>query len=244
MSYKMDPEADISGTCWVGDLEIAPSELVRALGAPHARLDAYKVSGLYSFVDGPRVFTVYDWKSTSLYQHGLPSPLAFWNSRSKLVLSIGSNGDEVDDFREWLLETVQKGLVGGKERGTLSRKAITAPNAVAVGPYSHAVEAGDMLYLSGQTPIDSATGELVAGVISTQAEQCFKNLFGVLNAAGLDSDSVVKVNVFLVDMADFAAMNAVYEKQFRQPYPARTTIGVASLPLGAKIEIELIARRG
>jgi 2-iminobutanoate/2-iminopropanoate deaminase len=66
----------------------------------------------------------------------------------------------------------------------------------------------------------------------------------VLSAAGLDSDSVVKVNVFLVDMDDFAAMNAVYQRQFSAPYPARTTIGVASLPLGAKIEIEMIARRG
>jgi 2-iminobutanoate/2-iminopropanoate deaminase len=84
----------------------------------------------------------------------------------------------------------------------------------------------------------------VVGDVSVQAEQCFSNLFAVLRSAGLDSGSVVKVNVFLVDMADFAAMNAVYEKQFDAPYPARTTIGVASLPLGANIEIEMVARRG
>lgn len=126
----------------------------------------------------------------------------------------------------------------------MSRKAIVAENAVAVGPYSHAVEAGDVIYLSGQTPIDSISGELVTGDVSAQAEQCFKNLFAVLKAAGLDESNVMKVNVFLVDMNDFAAMNTVYKKQFSQPFPARTTIGVASLPLGAKIEIEMIARRG
>jgi 2-iminobutanoate/2-iminopropanoate deaminase len=127
---------------------------------------------------------------------------------------------------------------------SMARKEFSAQNAVAIGPYSHAIEAGDMIYLSGQTPIDSATGQLVVGDISAQAKQCFSNLHAVLRAAGLDSDSVIKVNVFLVDMNDFAAMNAVYQKQFAAPYPARTTIGVASLPLGAKIEIELIARRG
>jgi len=123
------------------------------------------------------------------------------------------------------------------------RKAIQADSAVAVGPYSHAVESGATVYLSGQTPIDPATGKLVEGDIARQAEQCFKNLFAVLEAGGLGAQHVVKVNVFLVDMEDFAAMNAVYERQFGKPYPARTTIGVASLPLGARIEMEMIARR-
>jgi 2-iminobutanoate/2-iminopropanoate deaminase len=125
----------------------------------------------------------------------------------------------------------------------VTRKAFSAPGAVAVGPYSHAVEAGDMVYLSGQTPLDPATGTLVGGGIPAQAERCFQNLFAVLKAAGLSPDDVVKVNVYLVDMADFGAMNAVYERQFARPFPARTTIGVASLPLGARIEIELVARR-
>jgi 2-iminobutanoate/2-iminopropanoate deaminase len=129
-----------------------------------------------------------------------------------------------------------------KERD-VTRKAFSSPGAVAVGPYSHAVEAGELVYLSGQTPLDPATGALVGGGIGAQAEQCFRNLLGVLAAAGLGPDDVVKVNVYLVDMADFAAMNAVYERQFSRPFPARTTIGVASLPLGARIEIELVARR-
>lgn len=123
------------------------------------------------------------------------------------------------------------------------RKAIESETAVAVGPYSHAVDTGDTIYLSGQTPVDPATGRLVQGDIAVQAEQCFKNLFAVLQAGGLTGDQVVKVNVFLVDMNDFAAMNTVYERQFAKPFPARTTIGVASLPLGARIEMEMIARR-
>jgi len=123
------------------------------------------------------------------------------------------------------------------------RTAFSAPGAVAVGPYSHAVECGGTVFLSGQTPLDPATGVLVGGGIAAQTERCFQNLFGVLAAAGLTPDDVVKVNVYLVDMSDFAAMNGVYERQFARPVPARTTIGVAALPLGARIEIELIARR-
>ncbi len=125
----------------------------------------------------------------------------------------------------------------------MSRTAIDAPNAAAVGPYSHGIWADDLVYLSGQTPLDPATGKLVEGDVTAQAQQCFKNLFGVLAAAGLTPNHVVKVNVYLTDMNDFAAMNAVYATQFEKPFPARTTIGVASLPLGARIEIEMIARR-
>jgi 2-iminobutanoate/2-iminopropanoate deaminase len=123
----------------------------------------------------------------------------------------------------------------------MSRKAFTAEGAVSVGPYSHAVQTGDLLYLSGQTPIESTTGKLVEGDIAAQTKQCFINLFAVLEAAGLTPDAVVKVNVFLTDMANFGAMNDVYKTRFTQPYPARTTIGVASLPLGAQVEIEMIA---
>jgi len=126
----------------------------------------------------------------------------------------------------------------------MPRKAYNAEGAVAVGPYSHAVESGDFIYLSGQTPIDSKTGKLVTGDIIAQTEQCFKNLFNVLSATGLTSDDFIKVKVFLTDMANFQAMNEVYVKQFSSPFPARTTIGVASLPLGAQVEIEMIARRG
>jgi 2-iminobutanoate/2-iminopropanoate deaminase len=126
----------------------------------------------------------------------------------------------------------------------MERKAYSAEGAVSVGPYSHAVESGELVFLSGQTPIDSNTGKLVEGDITAQTEQCFKNLFNVLKAAGMTPDNVVKVNVFLTDMGNFSAMNAVYSKQFSAPYPARTTIGVAALPLGAQVEIEMIARKG
>lgn len=125
----------------------------------------------------------------------------------------------------------------------MTRKAFSAEGAVSVGPYSHAVEAGELIFFSGQTPIDSNTGKLVEGNITAQTEQCFNNLFSVIKAAGLTPDDVVKVNVFLTDMANFGAMNSVYSKKFSSPYPARTTIGVASLPLGAQVEIEMIARK-
>jgi 2-iminobutanoate/2-iminopropanoate deaminase len=126
----------------------------------------------------------------------------------------------------------------------MPRKAITAPNAVSIGPYSLGVESGDFVFLSGQTPLDPKTGELVSDSITDQAKQCFKNLFAALASAGLGPDAVVKVNVYLADMGDFKAMNQVYARQFEQPYPARTTIGVASLPMDAKIEIEMIAHIG
>lgn len=125
----------------------------------------------------------------------------------------------------------------------MSRKAYNAPGAVAVGPYSHAVESGKFIFLSGQTPIDSQTGKLVEGDITRQTEQCFENLFNVLKAAGLTQGDVQKVNVYLTDMNNFAAMNEVYASKFSAPYPARTTIGVAALPLGAQVEMEMIARK-
>ena len=125
----------------------------------------------------------------------------------------------------------------------MTRQAITAEGAAVVGPYSMGVRAGEFVYFSGQTPLDPATGKLLEGGVAAQTEQCFRNLFAVLKAAGLTPDQVVKVNVFLTDMADFPAMNEVYAKQFAKPFPARTTIGVASLPLGARIEIEMIARQ-
>jgi len=123
------------------------------------------------------------------------------------------------------------------------RKAIIAKGAASVGPYSHAVESEGFIFLSGQTPINPATGRLVSGGIAEQTRQSFANLFAVLEAGGLTPDDVQKVNVFLTDMENFSAMNQVYAEQFSEPYPARTTIGVASLPLGAAIEIEMIAKR-
>ncbi len=126
----------------------------------------------------------------------------------------------------------------------MARTAFSAAGAATVGPYSHAVAAGEFVYLSGQTPLDPKTGKLVEGDVGAQTAQCFENLANVLAAAGLTLDDVVKVNVFLTDMGDFAAMNAVYATKFAAPYPARSTVGVAALPLGARVEIEMIARRG
>lgn len=125
----------------------------------------------------------------------------------------------------------------------MSRNVVQSPNTTPAGPYSHGVWSGDLFYLSGQTGIDPATGKIIVGDISLQTEQCFRNLFTVLQAAGLSPDNVVKVNVYLTNINDFAAMNAVYARQFAQPYPARTTIGVAALPVGAQVEIEMVARK-
>ena len=124
----------------------------------------------------------------------------------------------------------------------MTRKAITSPSAAVVGPYSPAVDSEGLIFLSGQTPLVPGTTTLAEGGVAEQTRQCFQNLFSLLFAAGLTSDAVQKVNVFLTDMNDFQAMNEVYKEQFAEPYPARTTIGVASLPLNARIEIEMIAR--
>lgn len=125
----------------------------------------------------------------------------------------------------------------------MPRKGINADGATAVGPYSHAVEHDGFVYLSGQTPMIPGTTGLVEGGIENQTRQTFANLRAVLAAAGLTTADVIKCNVFLTDMGNFAAMNAIYAEQFDAPYPARTTIGVASLPIGAQIEIEMIATR-
>lgn len=114
----------------------------------------------------------------------------------------------------------------------------------AIGPYAHATWAGNLLYLSGQTPIDPTTGKLVEGDVGTQTHRAFDNLQAVLEDAGLTMDDVIKCNVYLTDMANFAAMNAAYSNRFSAPYPSRTTVAVAGLPLGAAVEIELIAMRG
>jgi 2-iminobutanoate/2-iminopropanoate deaminase len=125
----------------------------------------------------------------------------------------------------------------------MSKITHNSPSAAAVGPYSHAAEINGMVYLSGQTPMKPGTTTLVDGDFAAQARQTFENLTNVLEAAGLTMDDVVKCNVFLTDMANFTAMNAVYADNFVAPFPARTTIGVASLPLDAQIEIEMVAIR-
>jgi 2-iminobutanoate/2-iminopropanoate deaminase len=125
----------------------------------------------------------------------------------------------------------------------MSKKVFKTPDAVIVGPYSQAVESGNLIYFSGQIPVDSNTGKLVEGDITAQTEQCFKNLLNILTFAGLTTDNIVKVTVFLADINNYAAVNTVYAKYFNPPYPARTAVAVAALPLGAEVEIEVIAQK-
>jgi 2-iminobutanoate/2-iminopropanoate deaminase len=126
----------------------------------------------------------------------------------------------------------------------MPRDPIVIPNAPPpTFPYSPGVRSGDHVFLSGQTGVDPATGQLVDGDVAAQTEQVFKNLARVLAAAGLSLADAVKCNVYLTDIGDFQAMNAVYARQFEPPYPARTTVAVAGLPGGARIEIELVARQ-
>jgi len=113
--------------------------------------------------------------------------------------------------------------------------------APPVGPFSPAVRSDGYLFLSGQVGMDSS-GKLVDGGVEREAEQIFANLAAVLDAAGKSFADVVRVRVFLTDITDFAALNAVYARHFAEPYPARTTVAVAALPLGAAVEVDLIAR--
>ena len=124
----------------------------------------------------------------------------------------------------------------------MTRRAIVdAPGlGKALGPYSRAVWAGNILYLSGQLGSDPATGKLVEGGAGPETEQILKGIAAVLGVAGLSLANVVKANVYLTDINDFAAMNKVYETFFSEPYPARTTIAVAALPGGAHVEIEVV----
>lgn len=125
----------------------------------------------------------------------------------------------------------------------MDKTAVTTERiAPPAGPFSPAVRSGGTLYLSGQVAQDPATGRLVAGDATRQTEQIFANLSSVLEAADMTLANVIKVGVFLTDIRDFHAMNAVYTRCFEAPYPARTTVAVAALPLGAAVEIDLVAR--
>ena len=111
----------------------------------------------------------------------------------------------------------------------------------AIGPYSQAVRAGDTLYLSGQIPLDPATGDLVGGDIAAQTRRVFENLKAVLAAGDASFGDVVRVGIYLTDLGNFAAVNDVMKQYFTEPYPARSTIGVAALPRGAAVEIDVVA---
>jgi reactive intermediate/imine deaminase len=123
----------------------------------------------------------------------------------------------------------------------MTRTAIQTLDAPqAIGPYSQAVRAGDLLFLSGQIPLDPASGELVTGAIEIQTRRVLDNLVAVARAGGSDLDRVVKLTVYLTDLSHFAAVNAVMAGYFQAPYPARAVLGVAALPRGAALEIEAV----
>jgi|SRR5688572_13296286 2-iminobutanoate/2-iminopropanoate deaminase len=125
----------------------------------------------------------------------------------------------------------------------MNHRAIETANAPrAIGPYSQAIRSGDLLFLSGQIPLDPETGELVSGPIEVQTRRVLDNLGAILASAGGSFADVIKTTIYLVDLGEFAAMNAVYATYFAAPAPARATIQVAALPKGAHIEIEAIAR--
>ncbi len=123
----------------------------------------------------------------------------------------------------------------------MSREPVTAPGAPeAVGPYVHAVRTGELLFCSGQIPLDPRTGELVDGDPAEQAGRCLENLAAVCQAAGASLGDAVRLTVYLTDMAHFAAVNEVYASFFENDPPARVAIGVAALPRGAKVEIDAV----
>jgi 2-iminobutanoate/2-iminopropanoate deaminase len=124
------------------------------------------------------------------------------------------------------------------------KKVIATENApAAIGPYSQAIEVNGMIFLSGQLPIDPATGAFVPGGVKEQTGQCFKNIKAILAEAGLTADNIVKTTVLLSDIAGFAAMNEVYGEQFSEAFPARSAFAVKDLPKSALVEIEVIAAR-
>ncbi len=124
------------------------------------------------------------------------------------------------------------------------KKVISTPHApAAIGPYSQAIQVGNLVYTSGQIPIDPRTGTFVEGGVREQTRQSLLNVKAVLEEAGLTMDSVVKTTVFMADMGDFADMNAVYAEFFSEPYPARSAVAVKTLPKGALVEIEVVAEK-
>ncbi|MDD2773350.1 MAG: RidA family protein [Elusimicrobiales bacterium] len=124
----------------------------------------------------------------------------------------------------------------------MERKIIASESVPkAVGPYSQAVQAGNVVYTSGVLPLDTVTGQVAGGDVKTQTEKVLENLESTLKAAGMGLEHVVKTTVFLTNLADFADMNDVYDKAFKASYPARTTVQVVALPRGVMVEIEAVA---
>ena len=127
------------------------------------------------------------------------------------------------------------------EPNKMTKEIITTENAPqAIGPYSQAVKAGDLMFISGQIPLNPSTGDLVSGSIEDEANQVLNNLKSICEAAGHSLEDVVKITIFLTDLSNFAVVNEVMKQHFQEPYPARATIEVSCLPLGVNVEIEAI----
>ncbi len=129
-----------------------------------------------------------------------------------------------------------------RSQASVRRAVSTDAAPTAIGPYSQGIRSGDLLFISGQIPLDPATGGLVGGDVAAQTDRVLTNIGAILTAAGASYDHVLRTTVFLADMNDFAAMNEVYGTYFSAPAPARSTVQVSRLPKDARIEIDVIAR--
>ncbi|OXS28546.1 MAG: reactive intermediate/imine deaminase [Desulfovibrio sp. MES5] len=124
----------------------------------------------------------------------------------------------------------------------MNKQVVSTPKApAAVGPYSQAIKTENFMFLSGQVPIDPATGKLVEGDAAAQAAQCCKNVLAILESQGMTAANLVKVTVFITDITTFGSVNEIYKQYITEPCPARSCVEVSALPLGAKVEIEAIA---
>ncbi len=132
-------------------------------------------------------------------------------------------------------------LTFSKEPNKMTKEIISTKNAPqAIGPYSQAVKAGNLMFVSGQIPLDPKTGDLVSDSIEEQAKQVLKNVQSICEAAGYSLDDIVKISIFLTDLSNFGIVNDVMKEYFSEPYPARATVEVSALPLGVNVEIEAI----
>ena len=128
-----------------------------------------------------------------------------------------------------------------EESKKMSKEIISTDNAPqAIGPYSQAVKTGNLIFISGQIPLDPKTGDIVDGTIEDQANQVLENIKSICEAAGHGLEDIVKITIFLTDLGNFATVNEVMKKYFKEPYPARATIEISALPLGVNVEIEAI----
>src|SRR4030088_999699 len=171
----------------------------------------------------------------SVFHHGLPRPTRVcerWSTNPRGGFGPRHLGLHHPDH-----------LTQYPQEFAMSKTAITSPElAPPVGPFSQAIEVGGFIFFSGQVGQDPATGKVVEGGIVAETERVFRNLSAVLKAAGKSFEDVARAGVYLTSMSDFVALNGIYAKYFSQPFPARTTIAVAALPLGACVEIDLVVK--